>query len=192
MPKSKTTRKQPSLPRSYLLCLATLEGAAVMACELIGAKEVAPYFGSSLYVWAAVLGVTLAALMTGYYTGGWLSHRYTSRYLVSGILTAAGTLLAIMPFTGPWIMESTLGMSVRSGTTLSLMVFMFPPLVLMGMSSPIIIGLLNERVETSGKSAGSVYAISTLGGIFATFATGFYLLPELGIRIPACCHWRVI
>lgn len=185
MPKSETAPDQPSFPRSYLLCLATLEGAAVMACELIGAKEVAPYFGSSLYVWAAVLGVTLAALMTGYYTGGWLSQRYKSLLLVCGILTAAGALLAIMPFTGPWIMELTLGMSVRLGTTLSLMLFMFPPLTLMGMSSPIVIGLLNERLETSGKSAGSVYAISTLGGIVATFTTGFYLLPELGIRIPA-------
>jgi len=185
MPKSEMERQQPLSPRGYLLCLATLEGAAVMACELIGAKEVAPYFGSSLYVWAAVLGVTLTALMTGYYSGGWLSHRYKSLRLVSGILTAAGALLAVMPFTGPWIMEMTLGMSVRSGTTLSLMVFMFPPLTLMGMSSPIVIGLLNERIETSGKSAGSVYAISTLGGIVATFATGFYLLPELGIRIPA-------
>lgn len=156
-----------------------------MACELIGAKAVAPYFGSSLYVWAAVLGVTLAALMTGYYTGGWLSHRYRSLRLVCGILTAAGSLLVIMPFAGPWIMEATLGMSVRTGTTLSLMVFMFPPLMLMGMSSPLVIGLLNERLETAGKSAGSVYAISTLGGIIATFATGFYLLPESGIRMSA-------
>jgi predicted membrane-bound spermidine synthase len=185
MPKSKRASGSPASARVYLFCLAALEGAAVMACELIGAKEVAPYFGSSLYVWAAVLGVTLAALMTGYYTGGWISHRYKSRNLVSAILVAAGTLLVIMPFSGPWIMASTLGMSVRVGTTLSLMVFMFPPLVLMGMSSPIIIGLLNEKLETSGKSAGSIYAISTLGGIVATFSIGFYLLPELGIRIPA-------
>jgi len=185
MPNSERVSGQLISSRGYLLCLAALEGAAVMACELIGAKEVAPYFGSSLYVWAAVLGVTLTALMTGYYTGGWLSHRCSSPRLISAILTAAGFLLAIMPFTGPWIMQSTLGMSVRSGTTLSLLVFMFPPLTLMGMSSPIVIGLLNERLETAGKSAGSVYAISTLGGIVATFATGFYLLPELGIRIPA-------
>jgi predicted membrane-bound spermidine synthase len=156
-----------------------------MACELIGAKEVAPYFGSSLYVWAAVLGVTLAALMTGYYTGGWLSHRFRSPQLISGVLAAAGMLLAVMPLTGPRIMELTLGMGVRSGTTLSLLLFMFPPLMLMGMSSPIIIAQLNERIETSGLSAGSVYAISTLGGIVATFATGFYLLPELGLRVPA-------
>jgi predicted membrane-bound spermidine synthase len=185
MPKLKRPPKSTGFARIYLFSLAALEGAAVMACELIGAKEVAPFFGSSLYVWAAVLGVTLAALMTGYYTGGWISHRYQPRNLIFGILVAAGTLLVIMPFTGPWIMESMLGMSVRLGTTLSLMVFMFPPLMLMGMSSPIIIGLLNESIETSGKSAGSVYAISTLGGIIATFSTGFYLLPELGIRIPA-------
>jgi len=185
MPNSERVPDQPVLSRGYLMCLAALEGAGVMACELIGAKEVAPYFGSSLYVWAAVLGVTLAALMIGYYTGGWLSHRCRSQRLISVVLTAAGVLLAIMPFTGPWVMESTLGMGVRSGTTLSLMVFMFPPLTLMGMSSPIVIGLLNEGIETSGKSAGSVYAISTFGGIIATFATGFYLLPELGIRIPA-------
>jgi hypothetical protein len=60
MSKSKAAFIPSSVPRGYLLCLATLEGAAVMACELIGAKTVAPYFGSSLYVWAAVLGVTLA------------------------------------------------------------------------------------------------------------------------------------
>ena len=185
MPKFEKAPDPVGAPRGYLLCLATLEGAAVMACELIGAKEVAPYFGSSLYVWAAVLGVTLAALMTGYYSGGWLSHRFQTLHLLCGVLTAGGALLIVMPFTGPWIMEATLGMSVRWGTTLSLMVFMFPPLTLMGMSSPIVIRLLNERIETSGRSAGSVYAISTLGGIVATFTTGFYLLPELGIRISA-------
>jgi spermidine synthase len=30
-----------------------------------------------------------------------------------------------------------------------------------------------------------VYAISTLGGILATFALGFYLMPWLGLRVPA-------
>lgn len=52
----------------------------------------------------------------------------------------------------------------------------------MGMSSPLIINLLNRSLDTSGKTAGSVYAISTFGGILATFATGFYLMPEIGLR----------
>lgn len=156
-----------------------------MACELLGARLAGPYFGSSIYVWASVLGVTLTALMSGYYLGGWLSGRARNSSLIFLILAAAGVLLAIMPVTSQWVMRATLGMSVQAGATLSLLVFMFPPLLFMGMSSPVIIHLLNRSVDTSGKTAGSVYAISTLGGILSTFAMGFYLMPEFGLRVPA-------
>lgn len=156
-----------------------------MACELIGARLAAPYFGSSLTVWAAVLGVTLTALMCGYYAGGWFSGRLRSRSVIFLILAGAGALLIAMPALSQWVMNATLDMPVRSGATLSLAVYMFPPLFLMGMSSPVVIHLLSERAETSGRTAGSVYAISTLGGILATFLLGFYLMPWLGLRVPA-------
>ncbi len=169
----------------HLLLLAFFEGAAVMACELIGARLAAPYFGSSLTVWAAVLGVTLTALMCGYYAGGWLSGKFRHRAAVFHILAIAGLLLLAMPTISQWVMNATLAMPVRSGATLSLGIYMFPPLFFMGMSSPVIIHLLNARAETSGKTAGSVYAISTLGGILATFLLGFYLMPWLGLRVPA-------
>lgn len=156
-----------------------------MACELLGARLTGPYFGSSIYVWASVLGVTLTALMCGYYTGGWLSGRSRDSSLLFLILSAAGVLLAIMPITSQCIMRATLNLSVQAGATLSLLVFMFPPLLFMGMSSPVVIHLLNRSVDTSGKTAGSVYAISTLGGIFSTFAMGFWLMPEFGLRLPA-------
>jgi predicted membrane-bound spermidine synthase len=170
--------------RLFLFTLAFLEGASVMACELFGAKMVAPFFGSSLYVWAAVLGVTLFALMSGYYLGGFLSSRSKKDNLVYWILLFAGVLLVVMPYTSELIMTNTIEMSVQMGSTLSLLIFMFPPLLLMGMTSPIIINMVNTKLDLTGKSAGSVYAISTLGGIFATFLVGFYLLPEFGIKWP--------
>ena len=40
-----------------------------MVCELIGAKLLAPYFGTSLYVWAAALALTLGGLTLGYFIG---------------------------------------------------------------------------------------------------------------------------
>jgi spermidine synthase len=40
--------------------------------------------------------------------------------------------------------------------------------------------------KTSGKTSGSVYAISTLGGILSTFAFGFYVMPTYGISWPCC------
>ena len=168
----------------FLLFLAFIEGACVMACELLGAKMIAPFFGSSLYVWASVLGVTLFGLMTGYYTGGYLSEKIKKETLVYWILLLAGVFLAIMPYTSVWVMTKNIDMDIRWGSTLSLLVFMFPPLVLMGMTSPVIINMINTKLDETGRRAGSVYAISTLGGIVATFLVGFYMLPEFGIKWP--------
>lgn len=168
----------------YFFLLAFLEGASVMACELMGAKMIAPFFGSSLYVWAAVLGITLFGLMTGYYTGGYYSEKFKTEKLLYWILLLAGVFLAIMPYTSQWILTRNIDMDIRWGSTLSLLVFLFPPLLFMGMTSPVIINLINTHVDQTGKSAGSVYAVSTLGGIVATFLVGFYLLPEFGIKWP--------
>ena len=170
--------------RNFLFLLAFIEGASVMACELFSAKMIAPFFGGSHYVWAAVLGITLFALMSGYYIGGYLSEKSKKENLVYWILLIAGLFLMVMPYTSVWSMTNFISLSVQLGSTLSLLIFMFPPLLFMGMTSPIIINLINTRLDQTGKSAGSVYAISTLGGIIATFLVGFYLLPEFGIKWP--------
>lgn len=157
-----------------------------MACELIGAKMLAPYFGTSLYVWAAALGLTLGGLMTGYFLGGIISKRFSDNVkLLFWVLILAGCTLFIMPFTSKWIMDLTLHLSLQVGAMLSLLVFMFPPLVFMGMVSPIIINILTEEAKLAGNRAGNVYAISTLGGILVTFLMGFYIIPTFGIRQPA-------
>jgi hypothetical protein len=133
--------------RNILFTLAFIEGASVMACELFSAKMIAPFFGGSLYVWAAVLGITLLALMSGYYLGGSISATATKKNLVYWILIFAGFFLMIMPHTSVWIMTLNLDLSVQMGSTISLLVFMFPPLVLMGMTSPIIINMINTAVR---------------------------------------------
>ncbi len=178
--------------KRYLFTLAFLEGGAVMACELLGAKMVTPFFGSSLYVWAAVLGVTLGALMSGYYLGGYVSNKYNKKNMINIALIVAGFLLVIMPYLSKAVMTATIDMSIQWGTTVSLLVFMFPPLLFMGMTSPMIINSINDSIDTTGKSAGSVYAISTLGGIISTFLLGFYLMPEFGIKTPALIYGAIL
>lgn len=157
-----------------------------MACELIGAKLLAPFFGSSLYVWAAALALTLGGLTTGYFVGGRLSKKYNgSKRLLYWVLIIAGLLLVVMPYTSHLIMNETIMLSLEAGTVVSLLCFMFPPLAFMGMVSPIIINLLTQEASTAGNSAGNVYAISTLGGILYTFLMGFYIIPEFGLKYPA-------
>ena len=178
------SEKVPAMQhRNVLLAVAFFEGAAVMVIELLGAKIIAPFYGTSLYVWASVLGVTLAALASGYYLGGWLSQKYKTTlplYLVLGI-GAVFTVLA--PRIAPAIMTATSDLGVRAGSFISVFLYLYLPIVCMGTVSPLITQLINNSKSKAGRSAGTVYAVSTVGGILATFLAGFYLIPELGISL---------
>lgn len=177
-------KKQTTSLKMYLL-IAFVEGSAVMVCELLGAKMIAPYYGSSLLVWSSVIGITLAALASGYFSGGFLADRFSENTLLFTVLAIGSGFIAIMPLSAQMIMEATLGLGVRAGSVVSTLVFLFPPLLCMGMVSPIIIRLAARDVQHTGRTAGTVYAVSTVGGILATFVAGFYAIPNWGITIPA-------
>ena len=161
---------------------AFIEGASVMAIELAGAKMIAPFYGTSLYVWAAVLAVTLGGLTTGYFLGGWATYRYSGQKLLFVVLLLGTLLIALMPLVALSVMPATSSMGLRTGSLISAMSFMFLPLVCMGMVSPTLIQLSNAELKGTGRTAGTIYAVSTIGGIIMTLLMGFYFLPEWGIR----------
>ena len=171
------------LSRRMLLSVSFIEGAAVMVIELLGSKIIAPFYGTSLYVWASVLGVTLMALAFGYYAGGWISQKFKGDFYLYLVIAVGAIFTLLAPKMAPSIMMATAGFGVRLGSFLSVLLFLFPPVACMGMVSPIIIQLINENRDNAGLSAGIVYAISTVGGILATFLAGFYLIPEWGIHL---------
>jgi predicted membrane-bound spermidine synthase len=186
--KSGTARKNnvlPPLQRKLLLIVSFVEGAAVMIIELLGAKIVAPFYGTSMYVWASILGVTLIALSGGYFIGGSVSNKYKDKSPLFAILAVGAVLTIIAPRIAPSIMMATADFGVRIGSLISVLIYLLPPIFCMGMVSPIIIQLINQSPENAGQTAGTIYAISTVGGILATFLAGFVLIPELGIRTTA-------
>ena len=52
-----------------------LSGAALMGLEIVGSRVLAPVFGTSLFVWGALITTFLAALAAGYALGGRLADR---------------------------------------------------------------------------------------------------------------------
>jgi len=173
-----------SLHNRLLLGLSFLEGGSLMATELMSARMLAPYFGSSLFVWAAVLAITLGALTLGYFLGGQISQKERKEKILLLVLIFCGILLMLMPFTAKWILNFAHHFNFTDAVIGSTILIIFPPVIGMGMVSPLVVSTLDNSIETSGKRAGTVYAISTAGGILFTFLFGFFVIPRFGLTIP--------
>ena len=167
------------------LIILLLEGAALMAVELMGAKLVAPFYGSSLYVWTAVLGFTVSGLTLGYFFGGRFAVNRLSANLLIYILGSAALLVFAMPYTTNILVSMTRGFDLIPGICITSLLLLVPPMLCFGMVGPLVVGLMDTRLQSHGKIAGTAYFVSTIGGIIATFLFGVYLIPVAGLKFCA-------
>lgn len=166
-----------------LYLISFIEGACVMAAEICGAKILSPFFGSSLYVWSAVMAITLGGLAAGYFTGGRLSRNQNKETTLFYIFMVAACCLCLMPFISETFPALATGLPFIPSVIISVFLLLFPVMLCMGSASPVLISILTVNAGDSGINSGRIYAISTLGGIVATFLCGFYLIPAVGIRL---------
>ena len=167
----------------YIFLMLLIEGASLMATEIIGAKLLSPFFGSSLYVWTAVLMITVLGLTIGYFTGGEMARRGNSLQQPVIIIGIAAALVIAMPWSGPIIISITKGLPLLPGICLASMLLLVPPMFLFGLIGPLAVSYLSFHTKNRGDVAGTVYFVSTSGGILATFLFGFFLIPETGLKL---------
>lgn len=159
-------------------------GAVVMSFEILGSRVLAPNFGSSVFVWGSLISVFLSGLSAGYYLGGRISDINPSARKLSLMIIAPGILMLAFPlYSTPisdWIFMQDLG--VRSSPMLASIVLFLAPSVFLGIVSPYTAKLLICSLHTSGKTIGTLYAISTFGSIIGTIVTSFYLITIAGVN----------
>src|SRR2546422_10228416 len=80
-------------------------GAVLMALEIVGSRILAPYFGSSVYVWGSLISIFLAALSAGYYFGGVAADRWPRARAPALALAPAGALVLGRPTASRSILE---------------------------------------------------------------------------------------
>lgn len=177
-----TTTNISKSPTKSLYFLSFIEGGSLMAVEILSAKIIAPFFGNSIYVWAAVLATTLLGLAGGYFYGGNLStKKNVQKKLVLASLTGA-ILTLLLPLSSKIILQNTLGLGLQMGTIIASLFILFPIIFCFGMVSPLIIKITSSQFSNSGKNASVIYTISTIGGILFALITGLYLITSFGIK----------
>ncbi len=163
-------------------------GMSSIGIELATSRLLAPYFGTSTFIWANLIGLTLAYLSLGYYLGGRLADRYASASLLYMITTMAGVAAAMIPFLARPVLRSSLGAidnvdaGAFYGSLIGVIVLLAVPVTLFGFVTPFAIRLRATGVESAGSTAGRVWAVSTVGSIAGSFLPVLVLIPLVGTR----------
>ncbi|MDW8069504.1 MAG: fused MFS/spermidine synthase [Anaerolineae bacterium] len=173
----------------FLLLLAFLGGLVSLGVELAASRLLAPFFGESLPVWAAVIGLILLYLTVGYFLGGRWADRSPCPATFYSIALWGAWLVGLLPFVArPVLFQAVEGMvrfsiPLTVGPFVAVLLLFAAPVTLLGCLSPFAIRLLVDRVEKTGGVAGQVYALSTVGSLLGTLLTVFGLIPTLGTRL---------
>jgi predicted membrane-bound spermidine synthase len=166
----------------YLHVIVFISGAAVLAAEILGAWILGPFYGVSLFLWSALITVTLAALSLGHAAGGRWADKNATRSRLCTLVAGAGAWLLLIP----WIKQPLLVLTEALGLRFALLVSAFllfaPPLTLLGMIWPYAIRLRASALSEVGRSVGSLYAATMVGGIASFLFVEFFLLPHLGVN----------
>ncbi|HVA23736.1 MAG TPA: fused MFS/spermidine synthase [Chloroflexota bacterium] len=174
------------MPKSYwwAYLVVFVASGCTLILEIVAGRIVAPVVGVSLYTWTSVIGVVLAGISLGNYTGGVVADRWGARRTLGIILSLGGvSSLAVLPLTR--IMTDYQypdGTSLVTKIVAMTAVIFFPPAFIISMTTPVVIKLSLKDLGQTGGVVGRIYAISTCGSIFSTFLTGFVLIAFFGTR----------
>lgn len=170
----------------FCLLLVFIAGAASLSVEMAASRLLAPYFGSSLFVWANLIGLILLYLTVGYYVGGLLADRQPYPWVLYSITAIAALLIGGVPLIAhpilTWALHTFASTSPSSfyGSFVSVLLLFALPTSLLGCVSPYAVRLSVDRLGQTGRVAGRLYAVSTAGSIVGTFVPVLVLLPDVG------------
>ncbi len=171
-----------------LIILVFISGMTSLALEMCASRLLGAYFGTSLFIWANLIGLILLYLTIGYFIGGRLADRHPSEQILCTLTALAALSISLLPF----ISQSILNWSITGLEQVSVSIFFSSllgtillfaiPVTLLGLVSPFAIRLATKKVAASGKASGSLYAISTFGSILGAFLPVLWLIPTFGVR----------
>jgi spermidine synthase len=168
--------------------LAFFSGMCIMAVELSASRLVAPFFGSSTFVWTNIIGIIMVALSVGYIVGGKLADLKPHLEILLKLLLLASIFLLAIPFIAPAVTRVVVSAMKNFNSSFSFIFFgsmatitllFFFPVVIMGMTSPFLIRIIAET-DHIGRSAGHIFGVSTVGSIIGTFLPILFFIPTFG------------
>jgi spermidine synthase len=172
--------------RLYLVVFSV--GVSTLGAEIAAARLLAPFFGASTIVWANTIATVLVALSVGYWIGGSIADRRPHVEDLCRWVLVGACLVALVPIVAqPFLSVSVeafddINVGAALGSLVGVLVLVAVPILVLGAVAPWAIRLRVDSVEDAGRTAGRLYALSTVGSLIGTFAAALVLIPLLGTQ----------
>lgn len=171
--------KKYKLEITVFLC-----GAIGMILELVAARVLSPYVGSSNLIWTTIIGVMLTSMSLGYWIGGKFADKKPEIGILSNFILLGAIFTSLIPIMETILVENLIKISgnlVVIAFIAATVIFGIPSFVL-AIVSPYAVKLKDKQLEEVGKISGKTSSLSTIGSIVGTFLAGFCLIPTFGVR----------
>lgn len=167
--------------KTHIYLTVFVSGAVVLVLELLGTRIIAPYYGTTVYVWASLIGVALVGLAAGYSLGGFLSDRRNDSVFMYLFILIGAVLIILIPLILRPVLNVSEIFGARFGSLFAAFILFFGIFVALGSVAPYAVKITADDFRHLGLTAGSLYAVSTIGGFAGAIAAGYFLIPALGI-----------
>ncbi|HYV06201.1 MAG TPA: fused MFS/spermidine synthase, partial [Blastocatellia bacterium] len=191
-----TARQVLRVHRVAALFAFAISGFVALSYEVIWSRVLALIIGSSVYAFS----IMLTTFLIGLAVGASIASRFVDR-IKNPILIFAGIELGVgvTCLAGAYLFNDLPYVFVQlyrwvDSTSWSVLLFarflisslvMIVPTLLLGSLFPLVVRIVSsgesDTNRTGGRSAGEAYAANTIGAIAGSFASGFVLIPWLGL-----------
>ena len=160
-----------------------LGGAIGMGLELIAARVLSPYVGSSNVVWTSIIGIILVSMSFGYWIGGKKADKDANINKLANILLYSALATSAIPLLETCVVKILAGLIpslIIAAIICAIIVFSIPSFIL-AMISPYAVKIKSMEEQEIGSLSGRISSLSTIGSIVGTFLMGFVLIPNIGV-----------
>ena len=160
-----------------------LGGAIGMGLELIAARVLSPYVGSSNVVWTSIIGIILVSMSLGYWIGGKSADKDANINQLANILLYAALATSAIPLLETCVVKILAGIIpnlIIAAILCAIIAFSIPSFIL-AMISPYAVKIKSKEETEIGSLSGKISSLSTIGSIVGTFLMGFVLIPNIGV-----------
>jgi spermidine synthase len=162
-----------------LLPVFALSGFSSLALEVVWFRTLVLYYPATTYAFTAMLATVLAGIAAGSVLAALLMRRRPPTWLLFGSVHAAVGVAVVAGFVllSRFYDPAGSGAGLLRGAAITIL----PAAVLMGIAFPAGCRLWVRSTEESGRRLGAIYGVNLGGAIVGSLASGFLLLPWLGI-----------